>query len=187
MVISALVSFESLGKRNTKSFPDLTWVTPAFCGPEPLPLAIILPSAPDEELTPEDKRMLRKVMPIQLTKVNFGNSNGISTYECEAVALNDLAFADQYATIPYDVTLSGPTVSEILWSGKKSLAKQLNFKHLQHKKVITGRGQSKQYKVYGADGKIIASGRGSGPQNAGVTQVKSGSVGLFKAPLAPAT
>lgn len=150
------------------------------------PMALILEfagtTAPDEELTPEDKRMLRKVMPIQLTKVNFGNSNGISTYECEAVALNDLAFADQYATIPYDVTLSGPTVSEILWSGKKSLAKQLNFKHLQHKKVVTGSGQSKQYKVYGADGKIIASGRGSGPQNAGVTQVKSGKDFVFLFP-----
>ena len=34
------------GALNNPTLPDLTWVTPAFCGPEPLPLAIILPSAP---------------------------------------------------------------------------------------------------------------------------------------------
>ena len=84
-----------------------------------------------EDLTPSEKRQLRKVMPIQLQTVNFGNSNGISTYEVKAVALNDIAFADQYARIPHDVELSGDTVSEILWSGEKSLANQLNRKKVQ--------------------------------------------------------
>ena len=90
------------------------------------PMALILEfagtTAPDEELTPEDKRMLRKVMPIQLTKVNFGNSNGISTYECEAVALNDLAFADQY--LPLWCNFVRPTVSRMR---QIRLGKILNF------------------------------------------------------------
>ena len=84
-----------------------------------------------EDLTPSEQSQLRKVMPIQLTKVNFGNSNGISTYEVEAVALNDIAFSDQYARIPYDVEITGETVAEALWSGEKSLANLLNDKTIE--------------------------------------------------------
>ena len=84
-----------------------------------------------EDLTPTEERQLRKVMPIQLKKVNFGNSNGISTYEVEALALNDIAFADQFARVPYDVELRGDTLSEILWSGEQSLANQLNKKAIE--------------------------------------------------------
>ena len=84
-----------------------------------------------EDLTPSEKRQLRKVMPIQLQTVNFGNSNGISTYEVKALALNDIAFADQFARVPYDVELRGDTLSEILWSGEQSLANQLNKKAIE--------------------------------------------------------
>ena len=96
-----------------------------------------------EDLTPTEKRQLRKVMPIQLKTVNFGNSNGISTYEVKAMALNDIAFSDQYARIPYDVEISGETVSEVLWSGEKSLANLLNNKEIE---LIKEYKKTKAYK-----------------------------------------
>ena len=84
----------------------------------------------DVELTQDERRQLRKVMPIQISKVNFGSNNGVSQYEVEAIALNDVAFADQYATLPTDVELRGETVQEILFSGEQSLSAILNDKQV---------------------------------------------------------
>lgn len=102
------------------------------------PMCLILEyrGSATEKVTPEEESQLRKVMPIRLKRVNFGNSNGISTYECEALALNDVAFSDQYATIPNDITITGDTVAEVLWSGEKSLAGILNNKVIQIQKDL---------------------------------------------------
>lgn len=86
-----------------------------------------------EPLTDFELGQLRKVIPIQLTKVNFGNSNGVSNYEVEALPLNDIAFSDQYGTLASDVEIKGQTVSEILFEGEQSLANYLNQKNVFEK------------------------------------------------------
>lgn len=108
----------------------------------------------DEPLTPDEQKQLRKIMPIMLNKVNFSSNNGVSQYEVEAVALNDIAFADQYAKIPADIEIRGETVSEILFSGQQSLASILNNKVVQSdksKKNTKGnfRGGSKNWQNSG--------------------------------------
>lgn len=99
----------------------------------------------DEPLTVDEVKQLRKVMPIMIQKVNFSSNNGVSQYEVEAVALNDVAFADQYASIPTDVELRGETVEEILFSGEQSLSAILNNKKvaLDKAKKKTGAAQRK--------------------------------------------
>ena len=92
----------------------------------------------DEPLTKKEEIQLRKVMPIQLKKVNFASNNGVSQYEVEAIALNDVAFADQYATLPTDVELKGETVQEVLFSGEQSLSAILNNKKIELDKSKKG-------------------------------------------------
>lgn len=89
---------------------------------------------PDTPLTPDEEKQLRKIMPIMFSKVNFSSNNGVSQYEVEAIALNDVAFADQYAKLPADIEIRGETVSEILFSGEQSLAGILNNKVIQSDK-----------------------------------------------------
>ena len=112
----------------------------------------------DQPLTPDEEKQLYKVMPIQLKRVNFSSNNGVSQYEVEAIALNDIAFADQYARLPNDIEIRGETVSEILFSGEQSLASILNNKVIQSdksKKTTKGnmRGGSKYSKRNSADNK----------------------------------
>lgn len=124
-------------------------------------------------LTSTEAKQLRKVMPIQLTKVNFGNSNGISTYDVEAIALNDLAFSDQYATTQHEVTLSGSTVSEILWSGENSLAKHLNFQEAIILPTVYQSTRSVGYVLKDQHGEVVKYGKGYGTNEKYVYQVKS--------------
>lgn len=124
----------------------------------PMVLICEFKGATDELLTPDERKQLRKVMPIQISKVNFASNNGVSQYEVEAIALNDVAFADQYARLPNDIEIRGETVSEILFSGKQSLCKILNDKQVQadkSKKTTKGnfRGGSKYSKRNSADNK----------------------------------
>ena len=111
----------------------------------PMVLVCEFKGTEDVPLTPRERIQLRKVMPIRLTKVNFSSNNGVSQYEVEAIALNDVAFADPYATLPTDVELKGETVEEILFSGEQSLCAILNNKkiELDKTKKKTGAAQRK--------------------------------------------
>ena len=111
----------------------------------PMVLVCEFKGTTDVPLTPRERIQLRKVMPIRLTKVNFSSNNGVSQYEVEAIALNDVAFADPYATLPTDVELKGETVEEILFSGEQSLCAILNNKkiELDKTKKKTGAAQRK--------------------------------------------
>jgi len=111
----------------------------------PMVLVCEFKGTTDVPLTPREKIQLRKVMPIRLTTVNFSSNNGVSQYEVEAIALNDVAFADPYATLPTDVELKGETVEEILFSGEQSLCAILNNKkiELDKTKKKTGAAQRK--------------------------------------------
>lgn len=113
----------------------------------PMVLILEFKGTTDMPLTDDELRQLRKVMPIRLNKVNFASNNGVSQYEVEAVALNDVAFADQYAQLPVDVELRGETVQEILFSGKQSLSAILNDKQVaidKSNKNLKGRNKTRQ-------------------------------------------
>lgn len=107
--------------------PDANYLT------HPMALIIETKGAVDQELSILERAQLRKVLPIQLMKVDFSNSNGLSNYSVQAVIYNDIAFSDQYQTIPTDVELKGETLEEMIFSGKQSLAKYLNEKNLDNK------------------------------------------------------
>ena len=106
--------------------PDANYLT------HPMALIIETKGAVDKELSTLERGQLRKVLPIQLMKVDFSNSNGISNYSVQAVIYNDIAFSDQYQTIPTDVELKGETLEEMIFSGEQSLAKYLNEKNLDN-------------------------------------------------------
>ena len=98
----------------------------------------------DVPLVADERKQLRKVMPIRLTKVNFSSNNGVSQYEVEAIALNDVAFADTYAQLPTDVEIKGETVEEILFSGEQSLCSILNNKKIELDKTKKKTGAARR-------------------------------------------
>ena len=111
----------------------------------PMVLVCEFKGTTDVPLNEEERIQLRKVMPIRLTQVNFSSNNGVSRYEVSAIALNDVAFADTYASLPTDVEIKGETVEEILFSGEQSLCSILNNKkiELDKTKKKTGAAQKK--------------------------------------------
>ena len=77
---------------------------------------------PNKEL----RSRLRKIIPVQLTKVTFNSTSGGTMYAIEARPIVDNTLTLFNQTLTEDVTLVGKTVHEMLQSGAQSLQYYLN-------------------------------------------------------------
>ena len=77
---------------------------------------------PNKEL----RSRLRKIIPVQLTKVTFNSTSGGTMYAIEARPIVDSTLTLFNQTLTEDVTLVGKTVHEMLQSGAQSLQYYLN-------------------------------------------------------------
>jgi hypothetical protein len=75
------------------------------------------PHAPDPTLT--------RYIPIKFLDVKLKVTSGGSTYECEVIPYNEIAFRDPIGNTRDTVALAGSTVEQLLTTGDKSLVKFL--------------------------------------------------------------
>jgi len=88
---------------------------------------------------------VKKLLPIQLLKVEFGTSVEGSKYVFQATAYNDIAFMDSIQSLKKDFTISGRTVKEALQTGLNSLASHLNTAELRKKAKSESKAEVDEY------------------------------------------
>lgn len=73
-----------------------------------------------------DNKIVPKFFTMKFSKVQFSVNEGGSTYKCEGVPYNHIAFSDNVNILYKDTSLNGSTVIEVLKTGENSLENFLN-------------------------------------------------------------
>jgi hypothetical protein len=77
---------------------------------------------------PSSNRIIRYI-PLIFINVSMKVTSTGCTYDCEAIPYNEVAFRDQYITLPSDLKLSGADVKTMLTDGENSLLTAIKKKY----------------------------------------------------------